>query len=734
MEELESNAESDCRKCMMCLALHQGDGDLCSGCASFGCSAQFYTNHHGTQNEQSRGPKIEKRRADGSDISTYSSSSDSPMNLRFSLNQAKRVFKNMPDEDRLTRYYSNLSLPDLHSVCQTRGIYRTSRQTKKELVAIIVARELGSRKSSISTTSEYVSKEQLVGGEDEHINDYHCGGGGIDCTGSGGAPYDFEFGDDVDGGDGGDFESDGSNDDDFGAKAGSIDIDGNDSDEEGFIRSVGMKHSAKPLEGSSSEGNAADASSSKKSEWRHRCAQKENWLHETYRRESAMNIALSSSPSTGGEVDSDSDASDSPSADCHRPRSPECALCDEIATIRCMDCARGGLFLCSRHDCHVTNLDRIHSTYSFSTLGYRFRLVSKRNWGHSSCMHCFASFKLDEEGTMKGAETVKTFGVVVITAENGAVEVDVNTLRCSNCDRCTGQTAAEFDCTPGSDNVWFENSLLRNHFNMFIASSFSLTQSARFRCLVLTESNKMRSKYSSTTALQLSYATRMFATKERDLRVANSTGISIINEECPACAQGIHALNVDGCRKTRVLKFNSSSAGPPLPGNGAFGDVVEIDGKFKDTLLEKFRRDVEETKSAASASVKEYKCSNLRAAVDNPGQRAKQFAVHGVYLGVCDHFTADAKTSRLMLTNGEKYELPHSIVAHYLHASNVRRRSAVFGETSYSSIPNFFISDLACKQWPYIEREEPELSDSTQMALGKLHGKTIVLSKTHNLT
>lgn len=511
--------------------------------------------------------------------------------------------------------------------------------------------------------------------------------------------------------------------------------------------------------------------------WMHRNQVDEKWLRETRVRESRMMISLLSAPSPvdSETFDEHSAASEQFCADRETPATstvgsiecsadeqyadqtdvselfgasgtpsvhnstvpmtgsfvPECWKCSSFASIRCFDCAPGGVFLCPDHDCIENNLALIHATSTFSVSGsYCVRHVPTRQWQRSWCTEC--NSKLDKCSTID-----KTISVALTTFTNGTVQLQVNVLRCGVCDGLSGATAAEFNCVPGSDGAWFEKKLIQNHFNMFKASEFGLTQTARFKAMVLMHEDRQQFAPSSATALHLRNATRLFAACDQDQQFCSIEGekfVPGITDDCPACAEGIHSLNADACLKNRVLLRNSASASLPLPGNGTFGPFeLAPDGTLVDTKMEKFRAAISGESKAKmkiinGSTSSNSKCSDLRAAAGSIGVKHKQFAIKGIYGVVCDHYVLDKKSSRLITTPGERAELIHFVASNYLHASGLKLRPDVFGNAQpHQHIPRFLVTDLTCKHEPYLKEHEPEFLEFSTLALGKLHGIFLLL-------
>ena len=173
---------------------------------------------------------------------------------------------------------------------------------------------------------------------------------------------------------------------------------------------------------------------------------------------------------------------------------------------------------------------------------------------------------------------VSTYTIDLHTLRSGVVSVEISIRQCSLCNEISGLCSGQFNCTSGGKGMWVQNEVLAKDRSSYIAAEFSTTQGSRFKSKLIADAARGKINGSSAEAQKYSDAWRIYCAVDHDLRVLSTSGGNKPPVEdmmdCPACANGILAINVDACMKMRCDQHNSKSAAPPLGTfGGAFGPI-----------------------------------------------------------------------------------------------------------------------------------------------------------------
>jgi hypothetical protein len=293
--------------------------------------------------------------------------------------------------------------------------------------------------------------------------------------------------------------------------------------------------------------------------------------------------------------------------------------------------------------------------------------------------------------------------------------------------------------------MWVRNEVLAKDRSSYIAAEFSTTKGSRFKSKLIADAARGKINGSSAEAQKYSDAWRIYCAVDHDLRVLSTSGGNKPPVEdlmdCPACANGILAINVDACMKMRCAQHNSKSAAPPLGTfGGAFGPIyIDPQGNAVDASMDTFRRSREQRLRGGMRIAPERSLysstacsSNFRAEADNheaeTSKVIRKSKIPGVAAPVCHHGMAIVRMIRMITTAGERAELAQYFLERILHECGAWPQPGVFGPPPVKTgnqtgpPPKFLISDLACKVEPRIMNETPQALNATTVALGIMHG------------
>lgn len=418
---------------------------------------------------------------------------------------------------------------------------------------------------------------------------------------------------------------------------------------------------------------------------------------------------------------------------------PECHHCGALAKVRCTDCAPSGRYSCLEHSCVIVNCALIHNVDEEDDGGgFKPVPLTMRQWSNEDCAFCLRSFSRNTP------TAVSTYVISLHTLRNGVVQVEVSTRQCSHCNQVSGKCPGQFGCTPGGKNMWVQNEVLTKDRFSYIAAEFRITQGARFKAKLAADAARGKMNGSSAEAQKYSDAWRIFCAVDNDQRVLSTRGGNKPPVEdlmdCPACANGCQAINIDACMKIRCSQHNSKSAAPPLETfENALGPIyIDSQGNAGDASMDAFRASrLRRLRGARNAPehilYSSTACSsNFRAEADNDDVETskvlRKSKIPGVAAPVCTHGMAIVRMIRMITTAGERAELTQYLFERILHECGIWPQFDVFGPAPVKTgnqrvpAPKFLVSDLACKIIPRLMKETPWVLSETTVALGKLHG------------
>ena len=432
----------------------------------------------------------------------------------------------------------------------------------------------------------------------------------------------------------------------------------------------------------------------------------------------------------------------------HSSAEPKCFFCEESAITVCHDCTRSGRYACEDHCCMNMSESIIHNvSIKDDGGGLKPRSIPLRTWSSENCFYCSCSFR------SKPATTSSSYSVVVHTAYSGVVDIDVRTQCCSECSYVSGEMAGEFNCTPGSDKIWFTDELMDFIRRIYVANGFNISTYAFFKAKV--DADAARESFGGTRSASyqaFTAALRVYRVVQNDIRALSLRGGNRPPVEglefCPACADGIHSLNFDACMKIVCALFNSESQAPPLKQyDDMLGPFTLVQRKLLDELMEKFRVcRKERVESLARAGKKgsggstpsqdiaggcssNYRASEA-ASVNSDSTNARKMAISGLFGAVCNHGSVLKETFRMITTGGERLELTQLGLEYIFHLCGLLPNTKVFGPVPAGNTcrpPKFAIYDLTCKLIQRLKNELGWSFEHIQFALGKMHGMSCVV-------
>ena len=146
------------------------------------------------------------------------------------------------------------------------------------------------------------------------------------------------------------------------------------------------------------------------------------------------------------------------------------------ASVQCHGCYEANVYFCADCDVRIHGTEKTHSRSKLSVHNNQKTPVPVdfRQWHARYCTVCMACFNEDNSIRLMKHQ-VK---VDVLTLHAGIVTTFIFATKCNECNSVVGKNAAEFNCVPGSSNIWVESKLLEVIFAFKRGSRFRLSQQA----------------------------------------------------------------------------------------------------------------------------------------------------------------------------------------------------------------------------------------------------------------
>ena len=442
---------------------------------------------------------------------------------------------------------------------------------------------------------------------------------------------------------------------------------------------------------------------------------------------------------------------------------PICYDCDDFAAIRCNDCARGGIFLCSSCDARKHSSHVIHNRddLCLETGGFSPSKHLECVWSLRHCPHCHRAHPTpsspEGQGIGSGCDATNVphpFRIMYHSTHLGRVRVLVVPRRCVHCDEIFGTEAAEFDCSPcATKSDWFGNELLAFYARLNEATGFSISWQSMWEALSANGVARKEDAFTSKTALNFTEAMKVFSAqrceKRRLLNLEEYLSDVASDSSCPfavkrslallgtcaACGMCPLSSVHDGSHGIRSLHSSGRTFCLPLSSRPIFNnETVDTNlgrlrnkifsGKFYEFRQQRRAEVEKELKRSNGAIPKDNSCSKDFKALAPLDDISKLYDMTMAFLSSCSHFYASESGGLRVHTPGERYQNFHYQMAERLHNSGQRTLFGVFKQLHEVLEPcaAFFYYDLCCKVQRHLQLTDPELYELTTTLLGKLHG------------